>query len=365
MKQFIAAAAHAVAVPSRLSPITIFNPISRIVQRIRRTFPSLAVVMHNSEITVISRSGSARSRTSHTRSIVRAVVRTTCDTPVSTSAIHELLSRSILPGGIHTRRPKCNESTRQNHTSLNTTHSKSTHGPHVPNIVAFTTKRPIHTGATKRVTCIGTISTRAVAFTVNPTNANGACLTITGTIHTFRSEHVHHVVLAHPTIRTKRDLNFLPNALGSGISPCLHPLCSTLSSVLNPSRLRHCLSSNAVRITPLTCVHKHALGSTCIVLSRTRGAARRRVGVFLAHLKFGAAVVVAKSIARISLTIPQSNLTAVRNVLNNVSSVTFTRLSTKSIIHRRLIKHVIRTCSHRSTAHIEHGQNGRSQRSTQ
>ncbi len=206
-------------------------------------------------------------------------------------------------------------------------------------------KGPMGTGALKRGGCVRTVGGGAVAVNINPTNANGACLTMTMTITTFHTGRMGQVVLAHPTIRTNRDLNFLPNSLRRGVSPCLHPLCSTLFRVLNTRGFRQYVRHNSVRITPLTCVHNEALSSDFVVLSRTRGAADRRVGVFLAHLNFGSGTIIANSVARVSL--PDnggSKLGSTIGVLGGVSSVTVVQLSSGSIMERHLIRRVVGTC---------------------
>lgn len=207
-------------------------------------------------------------------------------------------------------------------------------------------KGPVGPGAVNRGHCYSRVTGGAIAVNMNPTNANGACLTITVTIATFEDGRVGQVVLAEPTIRTNRGLNFLPNSLRDGISPCLHPLCSTLFSVLNTRACRGCIRENGVRITPLTCVQKEALSSDFVVLSRTRGAAERRVGVFLAQLKFGSGVMVANSVARVSLPgNTGDNLGSYVGVLGGVSSVNAYFFSRGSIIHRHLIRSVVGTCT--------------------
>ncbi len=208
-----------------------------------------------------------------------------------------------------------------------------------------TGKGPVGPGALNRGACIRTVTTGAIALNVNPTNANGACLTITVTIGTFHTGRITHVVLAHPTIRTKRGLNFLPNSVRDGISPCLQPLCSTLFSVLKTRACRQCLRQKSVRVTPLTCVQKHALSSDFVVLSRTRGAAPRRVGVFLAHLNFGSQVIIANSIARVSLpSNGRDNLGRIVGILGSIRSITVYAFDRQSIMQRRLIRHVVATC---------------------
>lgn len=202
----------------------------------------------------------------------------------------------------------------------------------------------------------------SVMFTVNPTNSKGACATVTLTMHTLGGGRVGGVVLDHPTMRTNRGLNFLPNSVGSGVSPCLRPLCSTLRSVVPTTGLGRCVRLGVVRVTPLTFVHKHALGSTIIVLSRTRGAATRRVGVFLAHVKVGAGVVIAKSVARVSLpTSRASKLMRTLHVLGKMGNVDFIRLGGGSVMHRGLIRHVMSTCRGFSgrTGTRQRGQGGR------
>lgn len=205
---------------------------------------------------------------------------------------------------------------------------------------------PVITHARGRRHLIGTFRRGSLIFTANPTKANGAFITVTLTIGTLGGGRVHGVVLDHPTMRTNRGLKFLPNRVGSGLSPCLRPLCSTLRSVIPKTGLGRCVRGGIVRVTPLTFVHKQALGSTIVVLSRTRGAAARRVGVFLAHLKVGTGVVVAKSIARVSLPpATASNLMRTVRVLGNMGKVNGIRFRGGSVIHRGLIRHVIRTCS--------------------
>lgn len=185
----------------------------------------------------------------------------------------------------------------------------------------------------------------SVIFTVNPTKSKGACATVTLTIHTLGGGRVGGVVLDHPTMRTNRGLNFLPNSVGRGVSPCLRPLCSTLRSVVPTTGLGRCVRLGVVRVTPLTFVHKHALGSTIMVLSRTRGAAARRVGVFLAHVNVGAGVVIAKSVARVSLPVSRaSNLMRTLHVLGKMGNVDFMRLGGGSVMHRGLMRHVMSTC---------------------
>lgn len=186
----------------------------------------------------------------------------------------------------------------------------------------------------------------SVVFTINPTKANGACLDVTLTIGTLGRGTVGGVVLSEPTMRTNRGLKFLPNSVGSGVSPCLRPLCSTLRSVVPTIGLRSVVRGRVVRVTPLTFVHKHALDSTIIVLSRTRGAASRRVEVFLAHVNVGAGVVVANSLARVSLPHRrQDKLGRTLGVLRKMRKVKIIGLKRGSVIQRGLMAHVIGTCS--------------------
>lgn len=204
---------------------------------------------------------------------------------------------------------------------------------------------PMGPGALNRGGCIRTVQGGAVILNTNPTNANGACLTITVTIATFHTGRIGHVVLAHPTIRTNRGLKFLPNSLRRGISPCLEPLCSTLFSVLKTRTFTHCRRHNSVRITPLTCVHNEALSSDFVVLSRTRGAAHRRVGVFLAHLNFGSGVMMANSIARVSLPSKgESKLASTVEVLEGIPSVSVGAFARGSMMERGLMRSVVGTC---------------------
>ncbi len=221
-------------------------------------------------------------------------------------------------------------------------------------------KGPVATHDRGRRGLIGTCRRGSVVFTVNPTNSKGACADVTLTMGTLGGGRVQGVVLDHPTIRTKRGLNFLPKSVGSGVSPCLRPLCSTLRSVVPATELRRVVRRGVVRVTPLTFVHNHALGSTIIVLSRTRGAAATRVGVFLAHVNVGAGVVVANSVARVSLPLSRhSNLLSTMSVLGKIGNVTFVRVGGGSVMHRGLIAHVIRTCSgHSQGTTGRHGHGG-------
>lgn len=208
------------------------------------------------------------------------------------------------------------------------------------------TNGPVQTGGFNRERCIRTIGGGSIIFKVNPTKAKGAFLTMIVTIRTLGGNGMGGVVLAHPTIRTNRGLKFLPKSLGRGISPCLHPICSTLCTVCKIRRAAHLVSEKIVRVTPLTCVHKQALRSTFVVLSRTRGAAITRVGVFLAQLKFNSGVVIGNSGARVSLPGKTlSKLVSTRGGLGNVPSVTFIAFSACSIIQRPIITGVVGTCS--------------------
>lgn len=206
-------------------------------------------------------------------------------------------------------------------------------------------KGPVGPGALNRGGCISTVQGKVVAFNLKPTKAKGACLTVTVTVATFGHRRMDEVVLAHPTVRTKRGLKFLPNSLRDGVSPCLEPLCSTLCRVVKTSDFLGGSRGKLVRITPLTCVHKHALSGTFVVLSRTRGAAPTRVGVFLAEVNFKSGIIVANSSARGSLPSKAvSKLSITMGIMGSLRKVGVYALADGSIMERPLIRGVMGTC---------------------
>jgi len=189
---------------------------------------------------------------------------------------------------------------------------------------------------------IDQIRNNTVVFSIGPAGTGKTYLAMAMAITAFRTGQVNRIILTRPAIEAGEKLGFLPGDLQQKVDPYLRPLYDALHDIMGPEAFSRNFERNLIEVAPLAYMRGRTLDNSFIVLDEAQNTTPQQMKMFLTRLGFNSKAVITGDVTQIDL--PDGNLSglteAVR-LLDNISDIGISHLSSKDVVRHPLVQKII------------------------
>jgi len=189
---------------------------------------------------------------------------------------------------------------------------------------------------------IDSIRKRDLTFGIGPAGTGKTYLAVASAVEALEKEYVRRIVLVRPAVEAGERLGFLPGDLAQKVDPYLRPMYDALYEMLGFDRVGKLIDHNIIEIAPLAFMRGRTLNESFIILDEAQNTTVEQMKMFLTRMGFGSRVVVTGDITQIDLPHNQmSGLRHVLQVLDGVSSVSFTHFDARDVVRHDLVQRIV------------------------
>lgn len=153
---------------------------------------------------------------------------------------------------------------------------------------------------------------------------------------------VERIVLVRPAVEAGENLGFLPGDLKEKIDPYLRPLYDALYDVFGKETVDKQIEKGVIEIAPLAYMRGRTLDNAYVILDEAQNTTKMQMKMFLTRLGFNSRMVITGDVSQTDL--PKSTLSGLfhaKNLLSNVSEISFVQLSSKDVVRHPIVKQII------------------------
>lgn len=181
-----------------------------------------------------------------------------------------------------------------------------------------------------------------VNFGIGPAGTGKTFLAVAAAIVALEQEKIRRILLVRPAVEAGERLGFLPGDLTQKIDPYLRPLYDALYEMLGFERVAKFLERQIIEIAPLAYMRGRTLNDAFIILDEAQNTTIEQMKMFLTRLGFSSTAVITGDITQIDLPKgKQSGLKQVIDILQHISSISFTFFQSNDIVRHPVVQKII------------------------
>jgi len=161
-------------------------------------------------------------------------------------------------------------------------------------------------------------------------------------VRALKDKKVSRVILSRPVVEAGESLGYLPGDLKEKVDPHFRPLYDSLQEFLGMGKFEQMIKQGIIEITPLAYMRGRTFNEAFVVLDEAQNTTMPQMRMFLTRLGYGSKMVVTGDHTQIDLPkTSDSSLLILEDILKNVESVGFIRLSSDDVIRHDVVRRII------------------------
>ena len=186
------------------------------------------------------------------------------------------------------------------------------------------------------------IKHNTLTLAVGPAGSGKTYLAVAAAVAALNSNRVERIILTRPAVEAGERLGFLPGDLQQKVDPYLRPLFDALSDMLGVETMNAMLEQGRIEVAPLAYMRGRTLNDAFVILDEAQNTTREQMKMFLTRLGFGSMMVVTGDVTQIDLPRhQQSGLLHALQVLEHVSDIGISRLSSRDVVRHQLVEQIV------------------------
>jgi len=181
-----------------------------------------------------------------------------------------------------------------------------------------------------------------LVFGIGPAGTGKTYLAVVMAVNALKSGNVKRIILTRPAVEAGESLGFLPGDLKEKVDPYLRPLYDGLNDVLGPEHTQRLIERGTIEIAPLAYMRGRTLEDAFVILDEAQNTTTAQMKMFLTRLGFGSKMVITGDISQVDLPKgSRSGLAVAKEILPNVSGVSFIYLEQSDVVRHPLVGKII------------------------
>jgi phosphate starvation-inducible protein PhoH and related proteins len=203
---------------------------------------------------------------------------------------------------------------------------------------------------------VDSIRDHTVTFGIGPAGTGKTFLAVAMAAAALAERQVQRIILTRPAVEAGERLGFLPGDIQAKVDPYLRPLFDALFDMLDPDRVNGYFERGVIEVAPLAFMRGRTLNDSFVILDEAQNTSPEQMKMFLTRLGFNSRMVVTGDVTQIDLPTDQrSGLVAVRDILNEVTDISFIEFGGEDVVRHKLVQRIV-------AAYDEHGNRERAAR---
>lgn len=181
-----------------------------------------------------------------------------------------------------------------------------------------------------------------IVFAIGPAGTGKTYTAVAIAVAAWKAKTVKRIVLARPAVEAGESLGFLPGDLAQKIDPYLRPLYDALQDMLTAEKLRALTEQRIIEIVPLAYMRGRTLNNSFIILDEAQNASNKQMKMCLTRLGLNSRAIITGDVTQIDLPREiESGLMNARNILQDISGISFVFLDKSDVVRHRLVRDII------------------------
>lgn len=181
-----------------------------------------------------------------------------------------------------------------------------------------------------------------IVFAIGPAGTGKTYTAVAIAVAAWKKKQVKRIVLARPAVEAGESLGFLPGDLAQKIDPYLRPLYDALQDMLTADKLRTLTEQRIIEIVPLAYMRGRTLNNSFIILDEAQNASNKQMKMCLTRLGVNSRAIITGDVTQIDLPREiESGLMNARDILQNISGISFVFLDKSDVVRHRLVRDII------------------------
>jgi phosphate starvation-inducible PhoH-like protein len=186
------------------------------------------------------------------------------------------------------------------------------------------------------------IEKNTVTVALGPAGTGKTYLAAAMAVRALKDKKVSRVILSRPVVEAGESLGYLPGDLKEKVDPHFRPLYDSLQEFLGMGKFEQMIKQGIIEITPLAYMRGRTFNEAFVVLDEAQNTTMPQMRMFLTRLGYGSKMVVTGDHTQIDLPkTSDSSLLILEDILKNVESVGFIRLSSDDVIRHDVVRRII------------------------
>ncbi len=179
-------------------------------------------------------------------------------------------------------------------------------------------------------------------FAIGPAGTGKTYLAIALAVRALKNKEVKRIILSRPAVEAGEKLGFLPGDMKEKLDPYLQALYDALNDMLPPRKLEEYMQKGMIQIAPLAFMRGRTLGNAVVILDEAQNASLNQLKMFLTRMGEYSKFIVTGDITQIDLPDKShSGLIQTKNILKNISGISFINFDASDIIRHKLVRHIV------------------------
>lgn len=189
---------------------------------------------------------------------------------------------------------------------------------------------------------ITAIKANDLVFGIGPAGTGKTYLAVVMAVAALKGGSIKRIILTRPAVEAGESLGFLPGDLKEKVDPYLRPLYDALNDVLGADQVARLIERGTIEIAPLAYMRGRTLDDSFVILDEAQNTTPEQMKMFLTRLGFGSKMVITGDITQVDLPNGvKSGLSVVRDILKNISGISFIYLEQSDVVRHPLVQKII------------------------
>ena len=181
-----------------------------------------------------------------------------------------------------------------------------------------------------------------MVFAIGPAGSGKTYTAVALAIKALKDKEVKRIILTRPAVEAGENLGFLPGDMKEKLDPYMQPLYDALRDMLPYRKLLGLLEETIIEIAPLAFMRGRTLDNAFVILDEAQNATESQMKMFLTRMGKNAKFIITGDITQIDLPYRQgSGLVQASRLLKDVPGISFVQLSGKDVVRHKLVARII------------------------
>lgn len=303
-------------------PLDIFGLEEEKLNRIRKYFPKLSIILRGDILKVI---GEPSSVNDFERKIKLVLYHFERFNRLNESDIEAIFS--------------------ENETSLPTEHPQFLNGQGATLLTGVNGK-PIRALTENQQKLVDAVKKDDMVFAIGPAGSGKTYTAVALAVKAFKDKEIKRIILTRPAVEAGENLGFLPGDMKEKLDPYMQPLYDALKDMIPYRKLLSLMEESYIEIAPLAFMRGRTLDHAFVILDEAQNATESQMKMFLTRMGKNAKFIITGDITQIDLPSRQrSGLIQAQRILHGIEGISFVYLTGKDVVRHRLVARIVEAYS--------------------
>ncbi|MDE6493034.1 MAG: PhoH family protein [Bacteroidales bacterium] len=220
-----------------------------------------------------------------------------------------------------------------------------------PLILMGVNGKPIRALTPNQHKLVTAVQKNDMVFAIGPAGSGKTYTAVALAVKALKEKEVKRIILTRPAVEAGENLGFLPGDMKEKLDPYMQPLYDALRDMIPYRKLLTLLEESTIEIAPLAFMRGRTLDHAFVILDEAQNTTESQMKMFLTRMGKNAKFVITGDVTQVDLPFRQnSGLLQAQKILRDIPEISFVELTGKDVVRHRLVARIIEAYACRPSA---------------